>query len=77
MVNDVMGMAPRDAGHPAPASSVIAMGFLLTRVRFAVLWLVVACGLAGQATHSVVEASEHLGSKRTARGQTRAFDQLR
>jgi hypothetical protein len=47
VVNDVMGMAPRDTGHPAATSSAIDMGLLLARVRFAVLWVVVACALAG------------------------------
>jgi hypothetical protein len=45
--SDVMGMAPRDTGHPAATSSGIDMGLLLARVRFAVLWVVVACALAG------------------------------
>ena len=47
MTNDVMGMAPRDTGSSAAASSVIDMGLLQARVRFAVLWLVVACAMAG------------------------------
>jgi hypothetical protein len=47
VVNDVMGMAPRDTGHSAAASSGLDMGLLVTRVRFAVLWLVVACAMAG------------------------------
>jgi hypothetical protein len=47
VVNGVMGMASRDTAHPAAASSVIDVRLLLTRVRFAVLWLVVACALAG------------------------------
>jgi hypothetical protein len=46
-VNDVMGMAPRDTRHSAAASSGLDMGLLVTRVRFAVLWLVVACAMAG------------------------------
>ncbi len=47
MVNDVMGMAPGDTGHSAATSSGLDMGLLVTRVRFAVLWLVVACAMAG------------------------------
>jgi hypothetical protein len=47
VVNDVVGMAPRDTGHSAAASSGIDVGLLLARVRFAVLWVVVACALAG------------------------------
>ena len=47
MVNDVMGMAPRDTTHPVAASSAIDVRLLLTRIRFAVLWLVVACAMAG------------------------------
>lgn len=47
MVNDVMGMAPRGTRHSAAASSGLDMGLLVTRVRFAVLWLVVACAMAG------------------------------
>ena len=47
MVNDVMGMAAGDIGRSAAASSGVDMGLLLARVRFAVLWLVVACALAG------------------------------
>jgi hypothetical protein len=47
VVNDVRGMAPGDTGHSAAASSGIDMGLLLVRVRFAVLWVVVACALAG------------------------------
>ena len=42
-----MGMAPRDTGHSAATSSGLDMGLLVTRVRFAVLWLVVACAMAG------------------------------
>lgn len=46
-MNDVMGMAPRGTRHSAAASSGLDMGLLVTRVRFAVLWLVVACAMAG------------------------------
>lgn len=47
MANDVMGKAPHDTGHSAAAWSGIDMGLLVTRVRFAVLWVVVACALTG------------------------------
>ncbi len=47
VANDVRGMAPRDTGRSAVGSSGIDMGLLLARVRFAVLWVVVACALAG------------------------------
>lgn len=47
MVNDVMGIAPHGPGHSAAASSGSDLGLLLARVRFAVLWVVVACALAG------------------------------
>ena len=46
-MNDVMGKPPHDTGHSAAASSGIDTGLLLARVRFAVLWVVVACALAG------------------------------
>jgi hypothetical protein len=46
-VNDVMGTTPRDTGQPADTSSRIDIESLVTRVRFAVLWLAVGCALAG------------------------------
>jgi hypothetical protein len=47
VVNEVMGTTPHDTGQPADTSSVIDIGSLVTRVRFAVLWLAVGCALAG------------------------------
>jgi hypothetical protein len=46
-VNDVMGTTPHDTGQPADTSPVIDIESLVTRVRFAVLWLAVGCALAG------------------------------
>ena len=46
-MNDVMGIAAHDMGQSAATSSGIDTGLLLARVRFAVLWVVVACALAG------------------------------
>lgn len=40
-------MTLHDTGLPADTSAAIDTGALLTRVRFAVLWLVVGCALAG------------------------------
>jgi len=40
-------MTLQDLGQPADASSVIDMGSILARVRFAVLWLVAGGALAG------------------------------
>ena len=40
-------MTLQDFSQPAETSSVLDMGSMLARVRFAVLWLVVGCALAG------------------------------
>lgn len=40
-------MTLQDTRRPADTSSVVAMSSLLARVRFAVLWLVAGCALAG------------------------------
>ena len=40
-------MTFQDLGQPADASSVLDLGSMLARVRFAVLWLVAGCALAG------------------------------